>query len=65
MITEAASFSFSLLKRCWKNCGMVALFKCCVMTRVRRPSTAQASNEPRNALPIPAQVAATPYFQPN
>ena len=48
-----------------KNSGMVALSRCCVIMRVRRPSTAQASREPRMALPMPAQVAATPYFQPN
>ena len=65
MITEAVSFKDRLWKRLPKNSGMVALSRCWVMTRVRRPSTAQASREPRKALPSPAQVAAMPYFQPN
>ena len=65
MMAEAASFSPRLPKRLPKNWGMVAASRCCVMTRVRRPRTAQASSEPSRALPMPAQVAATPYFQPN
>ncbi len=65
MIADAASFRGLLSKRCPKNSGMVALFKCWVITRVRRPSTAQARREPKKAFPSPAQVAAIPYFQPN
>ena len=65
MMTEAKSFSALLPKRLPKNSGMVALSRCCVITLVRRPSTAQASREPKKALPKPAQVAAMPYFQPN
>ena len=65
MIAEAASFRAFELKRLWKNWGMVALSRCWVMTRVRRPRNAQAISEPSNALPMPAQVAAMPYFQPN
>ena len=65
MMIEAASFSGRLMKRLPKNSGMVALSRCWVMTLVRRPSTAQASREPSRALPMPAQVAAMPYFQPN
>ena len=65
MITEAISFRDRLSKRLPKNSGMVALSRCWVMTRVRRPSTAQAKREPNRALPMPAQVAAMPYFQPN
>ena len=64
-MAEAAIFSDREPKRLPKNSGMVALSRCWVMIRVRRPSTAQASSEPRMALPMPAQVAATPYFQPN
>ena len=62
---EAASLRARLSKRLPKNSGMVALSRCWVMTRVRRPSTAQASSEPKKALPSPAQVAAMPYFHPN
>ena len=65
MMTDAHSFSARLSKRLPKNSGMVALSRCWVITLVRRPSTAQASREPKKALPSPAQVAATPYFQPN
>ena len=65
MMAEAASFSALLWNRRSKNWGMVAESRCWVMTRVRRPSTAQASREPSRALPMPAQVAAMPYFQPN
>ena len=45
--------------------GIVEEERCCVITRVRLPSTAQASSEPIKALPRPIQVAAIPYFQPN
>ena len=48
-----------------KKSGMVALSRCLVMTRVRRPSTTQASRLPIRALPMPIQVAETPKFQPN
>ena len=65
MMTEAATFREGLPNRLPKNSGMVALSRCWDMMRVRRPSTTQASSEPRRAFPIPAQVAAMPYFQPN
>ena len=65
MMTEAASFSVCCRTGLPKNSGMVALSRCWVMIRVRRPSTAQASRLPRKALPRPAQVAAMPYRQPN
>ena len=65
MITEAATFSFWEPNRLPKNSGIVALSRCWVIMRVRRPSTTQASREPSRALPMPAQVAAMPYFQPN
>ena len=65
MIADAASFRDLEPKRAPKNSGMVALSRCWVMTRVRLPSTAQASREPMKAFPSPAQVAAMPYFQPN
>ena len=65
MITEEASFRALLSKRVSKNWGMVALFKCWVITLVLRPNTAQAMRDPIRALPMPAQVAAMPYFQPN
>ena len=64
-MAEAASFSRRLSNRLPKNSGMVALSRCWVMMRVRRPSTTQASREPRKALPSPAQVAAMPKRQPN
>ena len=64
-MAEAASFRLREPKRRPKNSGMVALLRCWVMMRVRRPSTTQASREPSRALPMPAQVAAMPYFQPN
>ena len=64
-ITEAAIFSFPESKRLPKKSGMVRLSMCWVMTRVRRPSTIQASMEPRKALPSPIQVLAMPKFQPN
>ena len=65
IMAEAQSFRARLPNRRPKNSGMVALSRCWLMTRVRRPSTTQASREPKMALPIPAQVAARPYFQPN
>ena len=65
MMAEAHSLRLWLSNRLPKNSGMVALSRCWVITRVRRPSTTQASRDPRKALPSPAQVAATPYFQPN
>ena len=65
MMAEAASFSFLLPNRRPKNSGMVALSRCWDMMRVRRPSTTQASREPRKALPNPAQVEAMPNRQPN
>ena len=65
MIADAASFRDLEPKRAPKNSGMVALSRCWDIIRVRRPSTAQASREPNTALPMPAQVAAMPYFHPN
>ena len=65
MMSDAPIFSALLPKRLPKNSGMVAALRCCVMMRVLRPSTAQASSEPISALPTPIQVVATPYFQPN
>ena len=65
MMMEAEIFREREPKRLPKNSGMVALSRCWVMMRVRRPSTTQASREPRIAFPIPAQVAAMPYFHPN
>ena len=64
-MTLAAIFSAGLWKRVSKNCGMVALERCWVMMRVRRPRTTQASREPRIALAMPIQVEAMPNFQPN
>ena len=54
-----------LSKRLPKNSGMVAELRCCVMMRVRLPRIAHARNEPIRAFPIPIQVEAIPYFQPN
>ena len=48
-----------------KNSGIVDAPRRCVISRVRGPSTHQASKLPRMALPMPIHVAATPYFQPN
>ena len=64
-MTEAPIFSGLLPKRSPKNWGMVAESRCWVMMRVLRPSTTQANSEPMTAFPMPAQVAAIPYFQPN
>ena len=64
-MTEAATFRARLLKRSPKNCGIVAESKCCVIIRVRRPRTTHANSEPISAFPMPAQVAAIPYYQPN
>ena len=65
MMMDAPIFSDGLWKRCPKNWGMVVESKCWVMMRVRRPNTTHTSREPKMALPMPAQVAAMPYFQPN
>ena len=65
VMTDAAIFSASLSKRLPKKSGIVAELRCWVMMRVRRPKTVQARKEPSSALPIPAQVAAIPYFHPN
>ena len=65
IMTEAATFRDLEPNRLPKNSGMVAESRCWVMMRVRRPSTTQANREPRIALPMPAQVAAIPYFHPN
>ncbi len=64
-IMEAPNFKPSLWKRLPKNSGMVALFKCCVIMRVRLPRMTHANIEPISALPMPIQVEAMPYFQPN
>ena len=45
---------------CGEKGGMLKLY-----AMVRNVSTAQANSEPISALPMPAQVAAMPYFQPN
>ena len=65
IIMEAATFREGALKRFSKKSGMVALERCWVMMRVRRPRMTQARSEPIMALPIPTQVEAIPNFQPN
>ena len=65
MIIAAMIFSAGLPKRLAKKSGIVAESRCCVMMRVRRPSTAHARSEPMSALPMPAHVAEMPYRQPN
>ena len=65
IIMEAAIFREGAEKRLLKKSGMVALPRCCVMIRVRRPRMTQAISEPIRALPMPTQVAAIPNFQPN
>ena len=62
---EAPIFSPLEPKRLPKNSGMVALSRCWLISRVRRPSTTQASSEPKKALPRPIHVEATPKRQPN
>ena len=62
---DAATLSAWLLYLDSKNCGMVAESRCCVMIRVRLPRMTQARRDPISALPIPTQVEAMPYFQPN
>ena len=64
-MTEAATRSASEEKRRPKKSGFVALCRCWVISRVRRPSSRHASKEPIKELPRPIQVAARPYFQPN
>ena len=64
-IIDAPIFSGCDANRFPKNCGMVAESRCWLMILVRLPRITQASNEPMIALPIPAHVAETPYFQPN
>lgn len=65
MMTDATVRRAGQQYRLAKKSGMVADSKCLVMTRVRRPSTTQASRLPMRALPMPIQVEATPKFQPN
>ena len=65
IIMEAAIFRDVALNRFSKKSGIVALDRCCVMIRVRRPRMTQAISEPIRALPMPTQVAAIPNFQPN
>ena len=65
MMTEAPIFSERLSKRLPKKVGMVAESRCWVIIRVRRPRIAHAISEPMIALPMPAHVAAIPYFHPN
>ena len=62
VIAEAASLSASESNLFPRNSGIVAESKCCVMIRVRLPSTAQAIKEPIRAFPIPIHVEAIPYF---
>ena len=64
-MTDAATLSGLLKKRFPKKSGIVALCRCCVIRRVRRPRIRQARSEPISALPRPIQVADRPYFQPN
>ena len=65
MMIDAAIFRDFASKRFSKKSGIVALCRCCVMTRVRRPRMTQAIREPMRALPMPIQVEAMPNFQPN
>ena len=65
IITEAVILSSFEPNRFSKNAGIVAAFKCFVMTRVRRPRMTQARSEPMIALPTPIHVDARPYLQPN
>ena len=65
VITEAAIFRELLPNLLPKNSGMVAVSRCWVMILVLLPSTTQARREPRIVLPMPTQVEAIPYFQPN
>jgi len=65
IITEAPIFNGLLPNLFPKYCGMVAESRCWLIILVLLPSTTHARSEPIIALPIPAQVAAMPYFQPN
>ena len=65
VMIDAAIFRALLPYLASKNCGMVAEFRCCVMILVRLPRTTQARRDPSSAFPIPTQVEAIPYFQPN
>ena len=48
-----------------KKSGMVREPMCWVIILVRLPRMTHAMSEPMIAFPSPAQVAATPKFQPN
>ena len=65
VIMEAAILRFSFPNLLPKNSGIVAVSRCWVMILVRLPRIRQAIREPIRALPIPIQVDAIPYFQPN
>ena len=65
MMIEATTFREGAENRFSKKSGMVALARCWVMIRVRRPRMTQAMRDPISALPIPTHVAAIPNFQPN
>ena len=64
-MTLAAIFKAVEPKRASKNCGIVALPRCWLIMRVLLPRMTQARREPISVLPIPIQVDAIPYFQPN
>jgi len=64
-IMDAPIFNADELYREPKNSGMVALFKWCVIMRVRRPRITHGISEPMKALPKPTHVAAVPNLQPN
>ena len=65
MITDAAILSDLLPNLLPKKSGIVAESRCCVMILVLLPRTTHARSEPIMAFPIPAQVAAIPYYHPN
>ena len=56
MMIDAATFREGAEKRFSKKSGIVALDRCCVMMRVRRPRMTQAISEPIRALPIPTRT---------
>ncbi len=64
-IIYAAILSAGLLYRFSKNSGIVALFRCWVISLVHLPRIIQGRSEPKTAFPIPIQVDATPNFHPN
>ena len=64
-MTDATMRSPSESKRVPKKSGIVRLWRCCVISRVRLARMSHARSEPITAFPMPIHVDESPYFQPN